>query len=378
MTPFEGLLFFYILAAVLIVAAFLGFVGKGLRMWSMIASLLVLLAIFDTTEKRIFLLIFVLWQYAITLLYQQIRKRNSKCGFCWLFVVLSILPLVYSKLSGLIGGSAWGFLGISYLTFRSVQVIIELYDGLLAEISSLDYLHFMLFFPTISSGPIDRYRRFVGDSHKQYSREEYAELFKKGVWKLMSGVFYGLVISNLINSLWMSKIPEEGFLNAWQYMYAYTFYLFFNFAGYSRMAIGTGYILGIKVPENFNLPFISKDLKDFWARWHISLSTWFRDYIYTRFAAVSLRKKWFKNVYMGSYIGYIITMTVMGFWHGFELHYIVYGLYHGILMCVNDILDHKWKKFKKIKRNNKAWPVLALITFHIISFGMLIFSGRIF
>lgn len=377
MIPYEGLLFFYILAAVLVISAVLGFLGKNQKIWGLIATLLMLAAIFRSGQRWL-LVGFVAFEPAVLYLYFAVRKKSKNCIACWLFVFLAIAPLVFSKLSGILTGNVIGFLGISYLTFKTVQIIIETYDGLIEKPCFIDILYFILFFPTVSSGPIDRYRRFAGDINTALSGEEYAELFKKGVWKLMTGVFYGLVISNLINTLWLSKIPESGFFHHWQYMYAYTFYLFFNFAGYSRMAIGTGYIMGVKVPENFDMPFISKDLKDFWSRWHISLSTWFRDYIYTRFAAVSLRKKWFKNIYMGSYIGYIITMTVMGFWHGFELHYIVYGIYHGLLMCANDVIEHKWKGYKKIRRKDKAWPVMALITFHLISFGMLIFSGRIF
>ncbi len=377
MIPYEGLLFFYILAAVLLVSAVLGFVGRGLKLWGMISTLLMLLLIFQ--GQQLWLLVgFTVFEMAVLFIYSALRKRGQSPTLCWIFVFLAAAPLLVSKLSGLLTGNAVGFLGISYLTFKAVQIVVETYDGLIDKLSPLDTLYFLLFFPTISSGPIDRSRRFCGDINAGLTGQQYAQLFKQGVWKLMTGVFYGLVVSNLISTFWMSRIPETGFFNHWQYMYCYTFYLFFNFAGYSRMAIGAGYIMGVKVPENFNMPFVSKDLKDFWSRWHISLSTWFRDFIYTRFAAISLRNKWFKNVYMGSYIGYIITMTVMGFWHGFELHYIVYGIYHGLLMCANDVIEHKWKGYKKLRRKDKAWPVMALITFHLISFGMLIFSGRLF
>ena len=92
------------------------------------------------------------------------------------------------------------------------------------------------------------------------------------------------------------------------------------------MAIGTGYILGIQVPENFNQPFFSVDMKDFWTRWHISLSTWLRDYVYTRFVMAALKQKWFKNQRSASYLGYILTMMTMGLWHGLAPHYLVYGL----------------------------------------------------
>lgn len=161
-------------------------------------------------------------------------------------------------------------------------------------------------------------------------------------------------------------------------MYAYSLYLFFDFAGYSLIAIGTSYILGVKTPDNFNLPFISKDIKDFWNRWHMSLSFWFRDFIYTRFVISSLKHKWFKSRYTASYIGFIITMLTMGIWHGNEIYYIIYGLYHGVLIVVTDIYERKSRFYKKHK-NSEIYNIFSIIiTIHLVCFGFLIFSGRLF
>lgn len=253
-----------------------------------------------------------------------------------------------------------------------------MYDGLIIEVGLMEFSYFLLFFPSISSGPIDRFRRFRADLEEVPGREKYIELLRVGIWKLMWGALFNFVISSLIYTDWISKLPESGFLATISYMYGYTFFLFFNFAGYSLMAIGTSCILGIRTPENFNMPFLSRDMKDFWSRWHISLSTWMRDYVYTRFAAAALKGEWYKDRRTASYIGYIITMMTMGLWHGLSLRYIVYGAYHGILMCVNDILDTRWKGFKKLKRGEFSSLLLILITFHLFSFGLLIFSGRLF
>jgi len=131
------------------------------------------------------------------------------------------------------------------------------------------------------------------------------------------------------------------------------------------------------VPDNFNRPFLARDLKDFWARWHISLSTWLRDFVYTRFTMASLRQKWFKSKHTGSYLGYILTMLTMGIWHGFSWHYILYGVYHGLLMCLNDVLDTRWKAFKKMKKDKRWQPLLMALTFVLVSVGMLLFSGKL-
>ena len=144
------------------------------------------------------------------------------------------------------------------------------------------------------------------------------------------------------------------------------------------MAIGTAYLLGITLPENFSLPFLSVDMKDFWARWHISLSTWLRDYVYTRFVMGSRKEKRFKNRRTASYLGYLLTMLTMGVWHGLSPHYLLYGLYHGLLMCINEALDLHWKPFRKLKQHPVGQVCCVLVTFHLFSLGLLIFSGRLF
>ena len=377
MVPFDSLIWFYILIATLIPAAVLGFLGKPIKYYGAAVTLVFLLLIFNTPTKLLYVALFAAWQLLLVKVFPLVLKKVNRRPMLWLFVLLSLVPMFLNKFRVEVGGSVFGLLGLSYLSFRAIQVIIDTYDGLIENTKVFDFLYFVLFFPCISSGPIDRSRRFTKELETPYSKEEYRELFEKGVWKLFAGAFYNFVLSNLIYSYWLTPLGK-GILADVSYMYGYTLFLFFNFAGYSLMAIGTAYILGVKLPDNFNMPFAALDMKDFWSRWHISLSTWLRDYVYSRFVMSALKGKWFKNPYTASYIGYVITMMTMGLWHGLELHYIVYGAYHGLLMCVNDILDNKVKGFKKLKRNPKWQPLFCLVTIHLFSFGLLIFSGRLF
>ena len=377
MVPFDSLIWFYILLAALIPAAVLGFLGKPIKYYGAAVTLVFLLLIFNTPTKLLYVALFAAWQLLLVKVFPLVLKKVNKRPMLWLFVLLSLVPMFLNKFRVEVGGSVFGLLGLSYLSFRAIQVIIDTYDGLIEKTKVFDFLYFVLFFPCISSGPIDRSRRFTKELETPYSKEEYRELFEKGVWKLFCGAFYNFVLSNLIYSYWLTPLGK-GFLADVSYMYGYTLFLFFNFAGYSLMAIGTAYILGVKLNDNFNMPFAALDMKDFWSRWHISLSTWLRHYVYSRFVMSALKGKWFKNPYTASYIGYVITMMTMGLWHGLELHYIVYGAYHGLLMCVNDILDNKVKGFKKLKRNPKWQPLFCLVTIHLFSFGLLIFSGRLF
>jgi membrane protein involved in D-alanine export len=256
-------------------------------------------------------------------------------------------------------------------------VLLDIYDGRAKNLSAFDYVYFLLFFPSVASGPIDRFGRFSANLSRRISRTEYLETLKRGLWKLFWGAFCGIALSGLCWRLWLSVLPSAGFWANWSYMYGYTLYLFFNFAGYSAMAIGTAYILGVNLPENFNMPFLSLDMKDFWARWHMTLSGWLRDYVYTRFVMSCLRAKRFKNQRAASYIGYGITMLLMGAWHGLTPGYLLYGAYHGALMCLNEALDLHCTAFKGLKRGFWGQGLLALVTFHLFSFGLLIFSGRI-
>ncbi len=377
MTLFDGLLFFLVMAALLLPAAVLGLCGKRLKWYGLAVTAVILALVFRTPRELITLAGFYLWQLLLCEGYLKVRKKSGRRPLLWLFLFLSAAPLILVKLGGLFHSLAFiKLIGISYMSFRALAVLIEIYDGLITEVGVGEFSYFLLFFPSVSSGPIDRYRRFVGDLEKRWTREEYAELLKKGVWKLMWGALCNFVLGNLIWAKWLSPLPASGFLPTLSYMYGYTFFLFFNFAGYSMMATGASYILGVKIPENFNMPFLSRDMKDFWSRWHISLSTWLRDYVYTRFVAASLKGEWFKHKRAGAYLGYMINMLTMGFWHGLTVGYIVYGAYHGVLLCLNEWLDTR-KGYKKLKKQPWFEILAVLVTFHLFSFGLLIFSGRI-
>jgi membrane protein involved in D-alanine export len=191
---------------------------------------------------------------------------------------------------------------------------------------------------------------------------------------------YKFVLAALIQQHWMDPVAQQaGLLPVASYMYAYTLYLFFDFAGYSSFAVGFSYLLGIRTPENFDRPFLARDIRDFWNRWHMSLSFWFRDHIYNRFIFSALKGRWFRDPRVASSVGYLLTMGLMGLWHGTALHFLAYGLYHGILLAVTSTLDRRYKANRLL--NSPAWPwrlASIFLTVHLVAFGLLIFSGRLF
>ena len=291
-----------------------------------------------------------------------------------------MLPVIITKTSVLTKFGPIGFIGLSYLNFKAIQMIIEIYDGAIKEVKFITLVYFIIFFPTLSSGPIDRYRRFEEDLNKTIEKKEYLDDYLYiGIRKIIIGLGYKFVLAYIINTMWMSKIPADiTFLNGLNYMYAYSMYLFFDFAGYSSFAVGTSYILGIKTPDNFNKPFLSKDMKEFWTRWHISLSKWFGDYLYSRIVLNSMRKKRFKSRFTASHVAQIITMLVMGIWHGLSIFYIIYGLYQGIVLVLTDIIQRKWKYYKKHKKEKWFQYLQIAVNFNVACFGLFLFSGWLF
>ena len=376
MIPFSGLLFFYLLFLGLLPAVVLGLLGKKLHYYGIFLCAAMLVIVFWQNGQLAALALFFLWEMALCCLFWRLPKRTRP--LLWAAVILALGPLGLIKLGEVLQPfSLFRLMGASYMSFRAVQVLLDIYDGRLQKLRPVALGYFLLFFPAVSSGPIDRYRRFLSDLDRPPDRERYRTLLAQGIWKLAGGCVSAVVISGFIQQYWLAALPESGFGATLSYMYGYIFYLFFNFAGYSSMAIGTGYLLGIQMPENFHQPFLNVDMKDFWSRWHISLSNWLRDYLYSRFVMKSLKQKRFSNPRTASYLGYVLNMMAMGAWHGLQPQYLLYGVYHSALMCLNEVLDLHCKSFRSFKNHGAGQVVCVLVTFHLFSFGLLIFSGRL-
>ena len=375
MEYFDGLDFFGTLFFALIPVILLRLFEKSVYWITFVLSIGIAIAVFKEQPNHfINLVIFIVETYLLVLLGFHFRDKKSTK---YPIIFFASLLLIAAKTVVIWKVSILGFLGISYMTFKVLQIIFETYDGIIKEpIGLIDYLQFLLFFPTISSGPIDRSRRFMEDIHQTIPREEYVELLGTGLFRLLLGLVYKVVLSGLLY-LAMNHIPNRGLLfTTISYMYLYTFYLFFDFAGYSLMAVGVSNIMGIQTPMNFNKPFLSIDIKDFWNRWHISLSTWLRDFIFSRIVMKSMRHKWFKTRLTTAMVAYMLNMIFMGFWHGLSWSYIIYGVYHGVLMAGFEWYQKKSKFYKKYKQKTAYKVVSWFVTMHLVMIGLLIFSEK--
>ncbi|RSJ26119.1 D-alanyl-lipoteichoic acid biosynthesis protein DltB [Streptococcus intermedius] len=386
--------FVYIILAVLPI--FVGlFFKKRFPIYEALVSLafIIFMLIGPKLTQIYALLFYVLWQMLWVWTYKIYRKTGDSKWIFYLHVALSVLPLFFVKVTPAIYGhqSLLGFLGISYLTFRSVGMIIELRDGVLKEFSLWEFLRFMLFMPTFSSGPIDRFKRFNEDYETIPERDELLDMLETSVQYIMLGFLYKFILAHIFGSMILPPLKQYALqmgeifnLPTLGVMYVFGLDLFFDFAGYSMFALAISNLMGIKSPINFNKPFVSRDLKEFWNRWHMSLSFWFRDFVFMRLVTVLIRNKVFKNRNTTSSVAYIINMLVMGFWHGVTWYYIAYGLFHGLGLVVNDAWLRKKKTVNK-ERKKKNLPLLPdnkwtqavgiFITFNVVMFSFLIFSG---
>ncbi|MBS5553098.1 MAG: D-alanyl-lipoteichoic acid biosynthesis protein DltB [Streptococcus mitis] len=373
MNYFEGNEFFLLLFVVLLIGFVVNFFEKRKDYYILVLSLLFAGAIYGKSRAMIiYLLAFVIYQYFLVFLAQSIEVKRMKP-----LVFLSIFPLVINKVFALTSLHLLAFIGISYMSFKTIQIILEISDGLIKEkINIKDYLQFLLFFPTVSAGPIDRSRRFLKEINEVMPRKEYLELAGDGVYRIVLGLLYKVVLSTYVYQMLLALNNTGTVVYSIKYMYLYTLYLFFDFAGYSLMAVGSSNILGIQTPMNFNKPFLSVDIKDFWTRWHITLSTWLRDFVFSRVLMQVIRKKWFKNRLHNATYAYMVNMLVMGFWHGLSVSYIVYGFYHGVLMAGFEVYQKKSTFYKKNK--NKNWYKLLswFVTMNLVMIGFFIFSGE--
>ena len=373
MNYFEGNEFFLLLFVVLLIGFVVNFFEKRKDYYILVLSLLFAGAIYGKSRAMIiYLLAFVIYQYFLVFLAQSIEVKRMKP-----LIFLSIFPLVINKVFALTSLHLLAFIGISYMSFKTIQIMLEISDGLIKEkISVKDYLQFLLFFPTVSAGPIDRSRRFLKEINEVMPRKEYLELAGDGVYRIVLGLLYKVVLSTYVYQMLLALNNTGTVVYSIKYMYLYTLYLFFDFAGYSLMAVGSSNILGIQTPMNFNKPFLSVDIKDFWTRWHITLSTWLRDFVFSRVLMQVIRKKWFKNRLHNATYAYMVNMLVMGFWHGLSVSYIVYGFYHGVLMAGFEVYQKKSNFYKKNK--NKNWYKLLswFVTMNLVMIGFFIFSGE--
>ena len=399
MTPYSSLNYFMLLAAVLLPLTFAGARGKANGRWVIAITALMLLVQYTkplpdvigaVLPELIYLVLFGLYEWALL----HVALKLGKTKGAWWIIALALLPFLFFRLIPMFHPDALfgfavtnagaehldpliGFAGVSYVTFRALDVLWAALDGVLTEVGMLDYTVFLFFFPTISSGPIDRFRRFKADWRRQRNADEFWEDMGDGLHHIFRGLLYKNIIATLIDKHILGHSREAtGLYGLFEYSWVYSAYLFFDFAGYSAFAVGVSRWLGVKTPENFASPWAALNIREFWNRWHISLSTWFRDHVYSRFLMLAVKRRWFKQREVTSSVGYFVSFGLMGVWHGFAWHFVIYGLYHATLMSGYDFFT-RWRKKNPLRFTSPHWSWVArLLTAQAFALGLCLFSDH--
>ena len=318
--------------------------------------------------KYIFLLIFVtLLNYICGLIiHKSDNKKIKKCVMI-ICVILNIALLCFFKYTNFIidnlNSLGLNFnvlnialpLGISFYIFQTMSYTIDVYRGKVeVEKSFLNFLTYISMFPQLVAGPIVRYEDVAKELK---SRKIDFNSFSEGLFIFLTGLFEKVLIANNVghlHSLIVSDISNISLLTAWLGIIAYALQIYFDFNGYSTMAIGMGKMMGFYFPKNFNYPYISTSITEFWRRWHITLSTWFRDYVYIPLGGNRVKKyRWLMNI--------MIVWTLTGIWHGASWNFAIWGVYFGIILIIEKLFIGQFiEKLPKVFRHIYALFLILL------------------
>jgi alginate O-acetyltransferase complex protein AlgI len=304
--------------------------------------------------------------YIAGILIEKYRKHSKK--ILVLVVLYNIIQLLYFKYTDFfimnintIFKTNVGLLrvimpiGISFFTFQTLSYVVDVYKKEVeASKNFFDFATYVSLFPQLVAGPIVRYQT-VAEELK--TRKSNYQDFGNGARRFVVGLAKKILIANVIGEFCTSLTAMESItiVSSWFNAIAFTLQIYFDFSGYSDMAIGLGLIFGFHFLENFNYPFVAKSITDFWRRWHISLSSFFRDYVYIPLGGNRVTKlKWIRNIF--------IVWFLTGFWHGAAWNFIIWGLYFAVLL----VLEKKiWGKYLE---KTKVFKYIYTIFFVIISF----------
>jgi alginate O-acetyltransferase complex protein AlgI len=305
------------------------------------------------------------------------------------FIVLKLPELnrwVVQRAAELRGGShsdapamiSW--LGFSYLAFRLLHTIRDRQSGRLPPVTLEEYANYAVFFPAFTSGPIDRLERFVGNLRGSLPLSNEDWTFAGG--KLVMGLFKKFVLADLlavisINDVFVLRTRGGGWL--WLFVYAYALRIYFDFSGYTDMAIGMGRLLGIRLPENFAAPYLKPNITQFWTSWHMTLTQWFRSYVFNPLTRTLRTKPRRLPAWLIVLTGQVVLMVLVGLWHGITWGFMVWGLWHAAGLFIHN----RWSEFMRGHASEwlqagagrrLAFGAGVFLTFNFVSLGWLFFT----
>ncbi len=297
-------------------------------------------------------------------------------GIIW--IIALIIALAASKLiqtQALIGPAVW--IGISYLIFRLIHMTVDARSGRLGTLTLAETIVYTLHPATLVAGPIDRAPHNVAEQRSPRTPPQ--PYLADGLWRLFIGVFKKVALANLcyefVAAHDITRAPYNHLRGiAWLWLLAYTFYIYFDFAGYSDIAIGVARLMGIRLPENFANPYMQPNIARFWQAWHITLSNWLRDYLFFPISRRLLKRYGTARSVPILLISHLTTMFLCGLWHGLGSGFAAWGVWHGVGLFAYSQVTPLRRRF-----NLPAPPKAAsiLITFGFVALGWVFFSNDV-
>lgn len=328
--------------------------------------------------RVILMLVCVAVCYIGALLIDKVKEKGLKKLFLWLSIavclgmlgVFKYADFFIANVNSLTGASfaLTGIIlpiGISFYTFQALSYVVDVYRGNVAvQKNPFTLATYVSCFPQLIAGPIVRYQEVEKElAFRRHTFEGFAE----GIKRLVLGLGKKVLVANVLYSLCETFKAQENptTLFYWLYIISYTLHIYFDFSGYSDMAIGLGRMMGFKFPENFNYPFISRSISEFWRRWHMTLGGWFRDYVYFPLGGSRVGKlKLVRNLF--------VVWMFTGLWHGAAWNFVIWGVYFGLLLVGEKMLWGKaLKKLPKIIQHTYVLILLLIsfVVFDSTSFG---------
>ena len=329
MLPFSGLDFFILTFGFILFLHVFKNILKEFVSYSTVLFVAIILYITFFIPHAQKILFFLVYVYAVYWIY--VSNKYQETFFPMIIVAL---PMILHKFDI---DPIFKVIGISYITFRTIQAIVDSHNY--GKLSFMEFTSFLLFPTTLLAGPIDRSYRFQEDLKKGYENLTLSNI-GKGWDILIVGVLFKFIFAEFVNKFWLSTIDENSVVlfDMANSAYAYTTYLFFDFAGYSAMAVGLSIMMGIYVPMNFNHPYLAPNPQDFWRRFHITLGSWLTDYFFKplykylhNFDILKGRRLLIQN------LAIIATFLLMGMWNGFTWYFIFSGFLFGIYSAIHNI-----------------------------------------
>ncbi len=315
--------------------------------------------------------------FLLALLMGRLEGKVKRKSVVALSLIVNLGLLVYFKYTDFFFNTIYDIflpVGISFFTFQSLSYTIDVYRREISPLRNLmDYAFYVSFFPQLVAGPIVRAKDFIPQIRRPLFVSK--EMFGTGVFFIVSGLFKKAVVSDYISINFVERIFDNpalysGIENLFG-VYGYAMQIYCDFSGYSDMAIGIALLLGFRFPINFNSPYKADSITDFWHRWHISLSTWLRDYLY-----ISLGGN--RKGRLRTYFNLFLTMLLGGLWHGASWNFVVWGGFHGIALAVHKFWRSVTGKAKNERSHGIRKLVGIIITFHFVCFCWIFFRNSTF